>query len=75
MSRKPKPEEHIHLGAQNKPTPIDEVSFESLRDKLAKRQKLAESEGAKLSRRHVDALPLYNDGVTPSFVDDWKKPR
>lgn len=75
MSRKPKPEEHIHLGALKKQTPVEEVPFESLKSKLARRQQLAESEGVRLSRRHVDALPLHNDGLTPNFVDDWKKSR
>jgi hypothetical protein len=49
--------------------------FESLKSKLARRQELAEAEGVRLSRRHVDALPLSDDGTTPRFVDDWKRTR
>ena len=73
MPRKPLPEEHIHLGSQKKPERKVEAHFESLKSKLAKRLKLAESQGAILSSRHLDAFPIDHDGKTPKFVDDWKR--
>lgn len=75
MTRKPDPSQRLDLSSQRKPKLAEAAPFESLKTKLEKRQRLADSEGVVLSRRHVDALPLSSDGVTPSFVDDWKQSR
>ncbi len=75
MTRKPNKEQQLDLSSQRKPKPADDAPFESLKTKLAERQRLADSEGVLLSRRHIDALPLPHDGLTPRFVDDWKQSR
>lgn len=75
MSKKVISEQRLDLSSQRKVKASGDGGFESLKDKLAKRLRMAEEEGVLLSQRHLNAFPLEHDEVTSQFVDDWKKSR